>query len=257
MSVVPWRMLAVLAVAVVVASCLLFGRRTTSPVARPTAAAAPAERVPAEDDAVAVSFRQDAEAGTTDAIRITAPEGVETVGGFPAKVTLHDGRRDHELVYVGHMVKSQDVKLFEVELYRQACYIPEPKPASAERLLAQVGEDGPRLMMIRFSRTLPGLPMVTAIRADVTKAFAGVDMDRYGAAIESFVTSFEDGASEGDYVHTARLPNNRIFSGWNTPEKLPPIARGRRFADALFGMWVGPHGPKRRHALVSRFATDA
>lgn len=189
---------------------------------------------------------------------ISVDPSTDTIETFPATVTVHDGDKTYVTHYTGQLRRTKRF-LIEIKTYDIASYVTEMEPGKTLDLLDDLLQDGTaKVFMLRFISALPGRQISNDIYDEINDpvSFGDVDLVRLQHGIDTFCQQFSVGSHRGDIVYIVWLPNGKVYSGFNTADKLNFIGQDIPFARALWRIWVGPKYGDNRFNLVRRYADD-
>jgi hypothetical protein len=177
---------------------------------------------------------------------------------------VHDNGDTYVTHYTGQARRLEDnpkvgpINLpVTVKVYDIASYVIEPKKGDKFELLDGLLQDGPtKVYVIRFLSNLPGRKIMNDIYDEINSTFGDVDVPRLKPSIDSFCTTFKNGSRKGDLVYLVWLPGGRIYSAFNTPEKVHLIGQDKPFAKAIWRIWAGEQFGEKRITLVSQYTRE-
>jgi hypothetical protein len=161
-----------------------------------------------------------------------ADETVPVAGSstrYPVLVSTSDGKRDVTLKLTGAALRSKLV----VNVYTVASYLDQGATArTADELVAA---DAVKLLSIIMERDVDGPDLVDAFKTAVAKTHPGRFGDEFGR-LARHVGS--DVAKKGSEVVVTYLPG--VGTRFTFAGKEPLVIPGKDFADAVWGIYLGP-----------------
>lgn len=189
---------------------------------------------------------------------IAVAPSTDLVEAFPSTVTVHDGDKTYVARYTGQMRRVKPVFVLPINVYDIASYVIEPKEGETLKLLDGLLVDGAtKVYLLRFLNNLPGKKISDDIYDEINETFTDVDVDRLKPSIDKFVTQFKGGSKKGDVVYIVWLPGGKVYSAFNTSDRVHFIGQDVPFARAIWRIWAGPKFGEKRLSLVSRYATNS